>query len=82
MNLINVTVSMFDSHIRIKTFETETSKGIYVDESVEMKYINKSKTQWKTYQFDTMENANNFIEQIKQHKEFSCIVAIRNENEL
>lgn len=82
MNTINVTVSMFDSHIRIKTFETETSKGIYVDESVEMKYINKQKTQWKTYQFDTMESANNFIKQVKQQPEFSCIVSIRNQNEL
>jgi len=82
MNTINVTVSMFDSHIRIKTFETETSKGIYVDEETEIKYVNKQRTHWKTYQFDSMIDANNFIEKVKQQPEFSCIVSIRNESEL
>ena len=80
--MIAVTYSLFGESKTRQEIENEVQYQIYETEEIETQIIDKSKPHWSTERCENIEDADKFINDIKKLKSFSCIVAIRNYNEL
>jgi hypothetical protein len=80
--MIAVTYSLFGESKTRQQIENEIEFGVYENEEIETQIIDKSNPHWSTEICRTYEDSIDFISSIKKLKSFSCIVAIRNLNDL
>lgn len=80
--MIAVTYSLFGESKTRQEIENEVKYQIYETEEIETQIIDKTKPHWSTQLCKNLEDAHKFINDTKKLKSFSCVIAIRNLEEL
>ena len=80
--MIAVTYSLFGESKTRQEIENEVQYQIYETEEIETQIIDKSKPHWSTALCKDLKDADKFINDTKKLKSFSCIIAIRDLDEL